>query len=139
MYSSYLIYVLFIVFIYLFALCYICFCLFILLILFLLLLRLLLFFVFLNSFYCSCSGFSMYFTCFPFVGTLLFMLPLCIGAFLSVCHRSLYLLLFLFSLLTHCIPKSYCHRYLYDLALVLLAWLLNLLVYNFPYDDFIVN
>ena len=52
---------------------------------------------------------------------------------------ALYLFLFLFSLLTHCISKSYCHRYLYDLALVLLVWLLTLLVYNFPYGDFIVN
>ena len=52
---------------------------------------------------------------------------------------ALYLFLFLFSLLTQCTPKGYCHRYLYDLALVLLVWLLTLLVYNFPYGDFIVN
>ena len=52
---------------------------------------------------------------------------------------ALYLFLFLFSLLTHRISKSYCHCYLYDLALVLLVWLLTLLVYNFPYGDFIVN
>ena len=33
---------------------------------------------------------------------------------------TLYLFLFLFSLLTHCVSySSYCHRYLYDLALVL--------------------
>ena len=52
---------------------------------------------------------------------------------------ALYLFLFLFSLLTHCISKSYCHRYLCDLALVLLVWLLTLLFYNLPYGDFIVN
>ena len=52
----------------------------------------------------------------------------------------LYLFLFLFSLLTHCVSNSsYCHRYLCDLLLVLLVWLLTLLVYNFPYSDFIVN
>ena len=73
--------------------------------------------------------------CFTFLsvfGTLLVMLPL----FAIV---ALYLFLFLFSLFTHCISKSYCHRYLYDLPLILLAWLLTLLVYNFPYIDFIVN
>ena len=53
---------------------------------------------------------------------------------------TLYLFLFLFSLLTHCVSySSYCHRYLYDLALTLLVWLLTLLVYHFPYVDFIVN
>ena len=52
---------------------------------------------------------------------------------------ALYLFLFLFSLLTQCTSKGYCHHYLYDLALVLLVWLLTLLVYNFPYGDFIVN
>ena len=47
--------------------------------------------------------------------------------------------MFLFSLLTHCVSYSgYCHRYLYDSALVLLVWLLTLLVYNFPYGDFII-
>ena len=52
----------------------------------------------------------------------------------------LYLFLFLFSLLTHCVSySSYCHRCLYDLALTLLVWLLTLLVYHFPYVDFIVN
>ena len=40
-----------------------------------------------NSFHCSCTGFSMYFTFLPVVGTLLFMLSLCIEALLSVCHR----------------------------------------------------
>ena len=81
----------------------------------------------------------MYFTFLPVVGTLLFMLLLCIEVLFSVWHRFLYLLLVLFSLLTHCISKSYCCRYLYDLALVLLVWLLNLLVYNFPYGDSIVS
>ena len=53
---------------------------------------------------------------------------------------ALYLLLFLFSLLTQCVSySSYCHCYLYNLALVLLVWLLALVVYNFPYGDFIVN
>ena len=52
---------------------------------------------------------------------------------------SLYLFLFLFSLLTHCISKIYCHPYLYDLALALTVWLLTLLVYDFPCGDFIVN
>ena len=151
---------------------------------------------FFNSFYCSCSGFSMYFTFLSVISTLLFILPLCIRTFcyhyfvfisvviwivksllirflihsivvvlvflclllfwwLSVlcclcCHCefepscpfvivALYLFLFLFSLLTHCISKSYCRRYLYDLVLALLVWLLTLLVYNFPYGDFIVN
>ena len=42
---------------------------------------------------------------------------------------NLYLFLFLFSLLNHCVSNSsHFHRYLYDLALVLLAWLLTLLV-----------
>ena len=40
-----------------------------------------------NSFHCSCTGFSMYFTFLPVGGTLLFMLSLCIEALLSVCHR----------------------------------------------------
>ena len=79
----------------------------------------------------------MYFTFLPVVGTLLFMLPQCIEALLSIV--SLYLFLFLFSLLTHCISRSYCHRYLYDSPLVFFVWLLSLLVYNFPYGDFIVN
>ena len=52
---------------------------------------------------------------------------------------ALYLFLLLFSLLTHCISRSYFHRYLYYLALILLVWLLTLVVYNFPYSDFIVN
>ena len=39
------------------------------------------------SLHCSCSGFSMYFTFLPVVGTLLFMLLLCIEALLSVWHR----------------------------------------------------
>ena len=48
--------------------------------------------------------------------------------------------MFLFSLLTHYVfYSSYCYRYLYNLALVLLVFLLTLLVYNFPYGDFIVN
>ena len=51
----------------------------------------------------------------------------------------LYLFLLLFSLLTHCISKIYCRNYLYDLALVLVVWLLTLLVYNFPCGNFIVN
>ena len=38
---------------------------------------------------------------------------------------ALYLFL-LFSLLTHCISNSYGHCYLYDLALVLLVWLLTI-------------
>ena len=40
-----------------------------------------------NSFHWSCSSFSMYFTFLLVVGTLLFMLPLCIEAFLSVCRH----------------------------------------------------
>ena len=40
-----------------------------------------------NSFHCSCTGFSMYFTFLPVGGTLLFMLSLCIEALLSVCNR----------------------------------------------------
>ena len=90
-----------------------------------------------NSFYCSC-GFSMYFTFLSIVATFLFMLPLCLGASLSRCHRCFVLFLFLFSLLAHCVSNSrYCHRCLYDLALVLLDWLLTVWVYNFPYGDFV--
>ena len=60
-YSSYLLYVLFILFIYLFALCYICFCLLILLILLFVVVDVVVASSFFNSFYCSSSGFSMYF------------------------------------------------------------------------------
>ena len=43
---------------------------------------------------------------------------------------TLYLFLLLFSLLAYCVSNSsYCHRYLYDIALILLVWLLTLLVY----------
>ena len=53
---------------------------------------------------------------------------------------TLYLFLFLFSLLTYCVSySSYCRRYLDNLALGLLVWLLTLLVYNFSNGDFIVN
>ena len=79
-------YVLFILFIYLFASCYICFCLFMLLIL-LFVVDVVVACSFFNSFCCSCSGFSTCFTFLSVVGTLLLMLPLCIGASLSVCHR----------------------------------------------------
>ena len=120
-YSSYLIYVLFILFIYLFALCYICFCLLILLILLFVVVDIVVSYSFFNSFHCSCSGFSMYFIFLLVISTLLFILPLCIGASLSRCHRCFVLFLFLFSLLAHCVFNSrYCHCCLYDLALVLL-------------------
>ena len=138
-YSSYLIYILFILFIYLFALCYIYFCLLILLILLFVVVDVVVVYSFFNSSYCSCFGFSIYFTFLSLVGTLLFMLALCIGALLSFVIVVLYLFLFLFSLFTHYISKSYCSRYLYDLPSVLLVWLLTLLVYIFPYGDFIVN
>ena len=74
-----------------------------------------------------------------YIHTLLFMLPLCMAASFSVCHRCFVFVSVLFSLLTQCTSKGYCHHYLYDLALVLLVSLLTLLVYNFPYGDFIVN
>ena len=120
-YSSYLIYILFILFIYLFALCYICFCLLILLILLFVVVDVVVVYSFFNSFYCICFGFSIYFTILSVVGTLLFMLALCIGALLLVVIVVLFLFLFLFSLFTHCISKSYCSRYLYDLPSVLLV------------------
>ena len=122
--SAYLLYVIFVLFIDIinFIVCCCC-CLFVF-----------------NSFHCSCSGFSMYFTSLSVVGTLLFMVPLCIGALLSVCHRCFVFAPVLFSLLTQCVSySSYCHCYLYNLALVLLVWLLALLVYNFPSGDFTVN
>ena len=97
-YSSYLIHVLFILFIYLFALCYHCFCLFILLIL--LFVKVVVACSFLHSFW-----FFYVFYFFAF-------LPLFIRILLFICYH-LYLLYLSYS--------SYCHRYLYDLALVLLA------------------
>ena len=115
--SSYLMYVLFILFIYLFVLCYLCFCLLILLILLFVVVDVA--YSFFNSFHCSCSGSSNYFTFLSVVRTLLFMLPLFIRTLLESAIITLYLFLFLFSLLTHCVSySSYFHRYLYDLALV---------------------
>ena len=82
----------------------------------------------------------MYCTFLAIVGTLPVMLPLYIGALLSVCHVALYLFLFLFNLSNHYVSNSsYCYRYLYYLGLVLLVQLLTLLVYNFPYGDLILN
>ena len=79
-YGPYLIYVcLFILFIYLFALCYIYFCLLILSVLFFVVVVVA--YSFFNSFHCSCSGFSMYFTFLLVISTLLFMLSLCIRTF----------------------------------------------------------
>ena len=93
----------------------------------------------LNSFRCSCSAFSMYFTFYR----LSVLCCLCCHCVFEPCCPfaivALYLFLFLFSFSSHCISKNYCHRYLYDLALVLLVWLLTRLVYNFPYGDFLVN
>ena len=129
--------VLFTVLIYSFVLSYHCFCLLALISLFLVVVAACSFF---NSFHCSCSCSSMSFT---FLSVIKFCC-LC-------CHRflepyclftiiTLYLFLFLFGLLTHCLfYTSYCHRYLYDLALVILVWLLTLLVFRFPYADFIIN
>ena len=42
---------------------------------------------FFNSFYCSCSDFSMYFPFLSVIRTFLFMLPLCIRALLSICYH----------------------------------------------------
>ena len=132
-------YVLFILFIYLIALCYICFCLLILLISLFAVVDVVVVYSFFSSFYCSCSGFSIYFTFLLVISTLL----LCCHCVLEPCCPfaivALYVFLLLLSLLTHGSSKSYCHRCLYDLALVLLVWLLILLVYNFPYGDFMVN
>ena len=62
-YNSYPIYLLlFTLFIYLFALCYIYFCLLILLVLLFAVVDVVVVYSFLTSFYCCCSGFSMYFT-----------------------------------------------------------------------------
>ena len=61
-YSSYLLYVLFILFIYLFVLCYVYFCLLIILVLLFVFVDVVVAYSFFNSFHCSCSGSSMYFT-----------------------------------------------------------------------------
>ena len=62
-YNSYPIYLLlFTLFIYLFALCYIYFCLLTLLVLLFAVVDVVVVYSFLTSFYCCCSGFSMYFT-----------------------------------------------------------------------------
>ena len=96
---------------------------------------------FFNLFYCRCSGSSMYFTFFCRLPELCCLCCQCLlEPYYSFAVITLYLFLFLFSLLTHCVSYSgYCHCYLYDLALVLLVWLLILLVYYFSYGDFIVN
>ena len=86
-YSSYLIYVLFILFIYLFALCYICFYLLVLLILLFVVVDVVVVYLFFNSFYCSCSGFSMHFTFSSIISTLLFILPLSIRTLQSICYH----------------------------------------------------
>ena len=109
-------------------LCYIRFCLFILLILLFAVVNVVAAYSFLNLFHCSCPGFSMYFMFFY--------------VFCCLCCHCVLEHCFPFSIavfLTHCISKIYCHRYLYDLALAFVVWLLTLLVYNFPYGDFIVN
>ena len=141
MYSSYLIYVVFILSIYLFVLCHLYFCLLTLPIVLFVVVDVVVAYSFFNLFYCSCSGSSMYFNFLTFNRTSLFMLALFIRTlYYSFGIIILYLFLFLFSLLTLCVSYSnYCHPYLYDLALVLLVWLLALLVYKFPYGDFIVN
>ena len=71
-YRSDLIYVQVILFIYLFALCHICFCLLILLILLFVFVDFVVAYLFFNSFHCSCSGFSIYFTFLSAISTLLF-------------------------------------------------------------------
>ena len=92
---------------------------------------------FFNSLHCSCSGSSMYFTFLSVISTLLFMLPL-LEPFAII---TLYLFLFLFNFLTHWKHPTQVIviSIFYDLALVLLNWLLTLLVHNFPYGDFIAN
>ena len=85
-----------------------------------------------NSFHCSCSGFSTYFT----FCRLSVLCCLCCHRVLEPCFpfafAALYLFLFLFNLLKHCVSNSgYCHRYLYDLALVLLVWFANYISLKF--------
>ena len=108
MYTSYLIYILFIMFIYFFALRYIFFCLLMLLTL-LFVVDVIVAYFFLNSFHCSCSGSSMYFTFLSVISSLLFMLPLFVRTlfigyhyfvFISVLIQSVRLLCFLFKLLS---------------------------------------
>ena len=119
----------YVIFIYLFVLCYLCFCLLIFSILLFVVVNFVIAYSFFNLFHCSCSGSSMYFAFFFLViRTLLFMCLCChclLKPYYSFVVITLYLFLFLFSLLTHCVSySSYCHRYLSDLALVLLVWLL---------------
>ena len=129
-YSSYLIYVLFILFTYLFALCYLYFCLFMLSILLFVVVDVVVTNSFFNSFHCSCSGSSVYFTFFCRLSVLCCLCCHCLlELYFSFSIITLYLFLFLFTLLTHCVSDSnYFHRYLYDLGLVLFVWLLTLLV-----------
>ena len=139
MYSSYLIYVLITPFINLFGLCYLSFCLLALLILLFVVVYVVPY-SFFNSFHCSCFGSCKYFTFLSVISTLLFMLLLFIRTLLFICcHCFVFISIFIWFKLTHCVPYSSCHRYCYDLALVLLVWPLTLLVYNFPCGDFILN
>ena len=119
-------------FIYLFALCYICFCLMMLLILLFAVVDVVAvaYSVF-NSFHCSCSGFSMYFT-FCRLSVLCCLCCHCVLEPFPFAFVALYLFLFLFNLLNHCVSNSsYCHRYLYDLVLVLLLWSANYISLKF--------
>ena len=115
------------------------FCLLIFLILLFLVVGLVVAYSFFDLFHCSCSGSSMYFFC--RLSELCCLCCHCLSElYYSFAIITLYLYLFLFSSLTHSVSYSrYCYCYLYHLALVLLISLLTLLVYNFPYGDFIVN
>ena len=67
----------------------------------------------------------------------------CLLLLLSVLIRflihSTVVVLVLQYILLFCPLSVFCHRYLDDLASVLLVWLLTLLVHNFPCGDFIIN
>ena len=86
-YSSYFIHVVFILFINLFVLCYLCFCLLILLILLFSVVYAFATYLFFNSFHCSCSGSSMYFSFLSLIRNLLFMLPLFIRTLSFNCYH----------------------------------------------------
>ena len=92
---------------YLSVLCYLCFCPWVLLILLFFVVDVVVAYSFFNSVHCSCSGSSIHLSFLSVIRTLVFMLPLFIRTlYYSFGTITLYLFLFLFSLITHCDNSS---------------------------------